>query len=277
MRDLKTKDKRKTGISRSGLSGLLTAAAGLVVMILLGFLCVTDNVEVSRSRKDAGYFQVEDVSCIEQKDDEAPIGIRKDYTFGLGESFGSDTCLAFYTVHQYVDVYLDGEKIYSLKPSGQNRISKTVGSNWVMIPLYREDAGKEIRVEITPVYESFCDREVVFLIGSQLAIYTDRLYRDLPQLVLGIMAVFAGVVFVCVAGHNLIRKHRGKSLAALGMFSVMLGFWRLTDTRFTPFIFPYRPVLLFYVSVTMLMLGMVPLIKWMEERFNKVSRRIYYG
>lgn len=83
MRDLK--DKRKTGISRSGLSGLLTAAAGLVVMILLGFLCVTDNVEVSRSRKDAGYFQVEDVSCIEQKDDEAPIGIRKDYTFGLGE------------------------------------------------------------------------------------------------------------------------------------------------------------------------------------------------
>lgn len=106
-----------------------------------------------------------------------------------------------------------------------------------MIPLYREDAGKEIRVEITPVYESFRDREVVFLIGSQLAIYTDRLYRDLPQLVLGIMAVFAGVVFVCVAVHNLIRKHRGQSLAALGMFSVMLGFWRLTDTRFTLFIF----------------------------------------
>ena len=48
------------------------------------------------------------------------------------------------------------------------------------------------------------------------------------------MTVFVGLVFVCVAGYNLIKKKRGKSLAALGMFSVMMGFWRLTDTRFTP-------------------------------------------
>lgn len=88
------------------------------------------------------------------------------------------------------------------------------------------------------------------------------------------MTVFVGIVFVCVAGYNLIKKKRGKSLAALGMFSVMMGFWRLTDTRFTPFMFPNRPILLFYVSITMLMLGIVPLIKWVEDRLNKVSRNI---
>ena len=37
---------------------------------------------------------------------------------------------------------------------------------------------------------------------------------------------------------------------------------------------PDKPVLLFYISVTMLMLGMVPLMKWMEEYLTKSSRRI---
>ena len=277
MPDSERKAKPQGNINLSKISNIMSVLAGLAVMVLLVCLGVTDNVDVQQSRTDSGFERIEDYSCLEVEDTNAPIGVRKDYTFSLNEILHSDMHLAFYTVHQYVDVYLDGQKIYSLKPSEKNWISKTVGSNWVMIPLYREDAGKEICVEITPVYESFRNREVEFLIGSRLAIYSDRLSKDLPQLILGIMSVFVGVVFICVAGYNLIEKHRGKSLIALGMFSIMMGFWRLTDTRFTPFILPNKPVFLFYVSVTMLMLGMVPLIKWMEERFKKVSRGILGG
>ena len=216
MPDLERGDKPKRNIDLSKLSIVLSIGAGLALMALLVLLCVTDNVEIKRSRKDSGFTRIDDYSCREIRDVDAPIGVRKEYTFSISETLYSDTHLAFYTVHQYVDVYLDGQNIYSLKPSGENWISKTVGSNWVMIPLYREDIGKEIRVTITPVYESFRDREVEFLIGSQMAIYNDRLSRDLPQLILGGMAVFVGIVFICVAGYNLIKKHRGKSLAALG-------------------------------------------------------------
>ena len=56
----------------------------------------------------------------------------------------------------------------------------------------------------------------------------------------------------------------------------MLGIWRLTDTRFTPFMFPKQSTLLYYISVTMLMLGMVPLMKWVEEYFMEKSRRILH-
>ncbi|MDD5948936.1 MAG: histidine kinase [Lachnospiraceae bacterium] len=252
----------------------LSTVAVAAVAILLVMLCVTDNAEVSQSRTGAGYFCVEADSCEEVKDANAPIGVKKKYTFFLNKTVNQDTCLAFYTVHQYVTVYLDGEPIYSLQPSGKNCFSQTVGSNWTMIPLYRKDAGKEILVEITPVYESFRNREVEFLVGSQLAIYRDRLVKDLPQLILGIMAVFVGIVFVCVASYNMIKKKRGKSLAALGMFSAMLGLWRLTDTRFTPFIMPEKPIFLFYVSVTMLGLGVIPLLKWAEEYFSQKSRRV---
>lgn len=273
--DMKQNIKHRMNLSRIAL--VLSSVAGMAVVALLVLLCVTDNVEIQKSRTEAGFMRIEDDTCREIMAESAPIGVIKEYTFRISDTLDGDTHLAFYTVHQYVDVYLDGQNIYSLKPSGEKRISKTVGSNWVMIPIYREDAGKEIRVEISPVYESFRDREVEFLMGSSLAIYRNRLSRDLPQLILGIMAAFVGLVFVCVAGYSLLKKHHGKSLAALGFFSMMMGLWRLTDTRFTPFMLPEKPVFLFYVSVSMLMIGMVPLMLWMEERSERISQRILNG
>ena len=258
-------------------SVLLSLLAGAVMVVLLAWMAVEDNSEVTRQRAETGYRRLTDYSCIEIEDENTPIGVKKEYRFTLDSGLSEDTHLAFYTVHQYVEVWLDGESIYSIIPSDMGRLTKTVGSNWVMIPLYREDAGKEIRVMITPVYENFRDREVEFLMGSELAIYRNRLIRDLPQLILGIMAIFVGMIFVCVAGYNIYKKHRGKSIAALGFFSMMMGIWRLTDTRFTPFIMPDRPVLLFYISVGMLMLGMVPLIKWAEEYFTGKSRFLLNG
>lgn len=253
----------------------ISLLTGLVLVILLVVLGVTDNNRVEQRRTEKEVIQIEECYCNEILDEASPIGVKKEYTFSINDTLASDTCLAFYTVHQYVDVYLGGKSVYSLYPSEGKRISKTVGSNWVMLPLYREDGGKELRVVITPVYESFRNRKVEFLIGPRLEIYMDRLYQDLPQLLLGIMAVFVGIVFIAIAGYNRFLKRGGSGLASLGLFSVMMGLWRLTDTRFTPFIFPKSSVLMFYISVAMLMLGIVPLIKSMEERFHKCSRRVF--
>ncbi|MGN1085188.1 MAG: sensor histidine kinase [Lachnospiraceae bacterium] len=270
-------DKTKNKGQDTRLSKLvfwLSVTAGAAMAFLMILLGITDKAKVSQKRDETDYISVEDYICQEVEDADAPIGIRKVYTFYTDATTAGDTHLAFYTVHQYVEVWLDGEKVFSLVPPKEKTISRTVGSNWVLLPLYREDAGKEIRVEIIPVYESFRNREVEFLIGSELAIYKDRLSKDLPQLSLSVMAIFVGIVFVCVAGYNQIRKHHGKGMVALGIFSVMMGIWRLTDTRFTPFIFPNHSVLLFYLSVSMLMLGMIPLMKWMEEYFTGKSRRV---
>ncbi len=267
-------DNSKGTVRLSKLSWAFTIAAGMLAAAILIYFCVVDNINVWQSRADAGFMKVEDYDCCEIERADTPVGVIKEYTFIINEIPASDTYLAFYTVHQYVDVYVDGQPVYSLKPSENNHLSKTVGSNWTMIPVYRADVGKTVRVDITPVYESFRDREVDFLFGSRLAIYTNRMYQDLPQLILSIMAIFTGVVFLCIAGYNLLKKNRGESLATLGMFSVMMGFWRLTDTRFTPFFIPGKPVLLFYISIIMLMIGMVPLIKMVEGRVNKISRCI---
>lgn len=263
----------KVGLSQ--IATMLFFFVGMALLALWVYFFTTDNIQLSQSRQEDDFVRVSDYTCEEMVSEDTPIGVKRQYTFYVNRLLENDSHLAFYTVHQYVDVYVDGQLVYRLQPSANQKISKTVGSNWVMIPLYREDAGKEVRVELTPVYESFHNWKVEFLIGSQLGIYVDRLNEDFPQLILSIMAVFVGLVFFIIAAYNLLEKGRGKGLFALGLFSIMMGLWRLTDTRFTPFIFPNRPILIFYISVTMLMVGIVPLIKSMEERFNKRSCLVF--
>ena len=271
MPDSNREAKSTTRLSK--LSVILPAVAGVMLLVLLAFLCVTANFEVQRSRVGEGFSSVSDYVCREVENADAPIGIVKEYTFTINESLEKDTSLAFYTVHQYVEIYIDGQLVYDMKPCGGSFI-KTIGSNWMMIPLYREDAGKEICVNIIPVYESFRNREVEFLVGSKFSICVDRLHQDWPQLLLSTMAIFVGIVFICIAVYKLFNKRSDGGLASLGLFSVMVGLWRMTDLRFTPFLVPEKPILMFYTSVAMLMIGMVPLIKSMERRFNKVSQHI---
>ena len=257
----------------SGISVILSAVAGVLLFALLVFLCVSVNFEVQQSRTDDGFSVVSDFVCREAEYADAPIGVIREYTFTINEGLEKDTYLAFYTVHQYAEIYIDGQPVYSMKPSGKLRI-RTVGSNWSMIPLYREDAGKEIRVNIIPVYESVRNREVEFLTGSRFSICANRLHQDWPQLFLSVMAVLVGIAFVCIAVYKLLNKRSDDGLAALGLFSVMMGLWRLTDTRFTPFLAPEKPVLMFYLSVAMMMIGMVPLMKAMKSGLHKTNRCI---
>lgn len=271
MPDSNSEANSKTRLSN--ISVILPSVAGVMLLALLVFLCSTVNFEVQQSRKNEGFSAVSEYVCCEVENADAPIGVIKEYTFTMNEGLEKDTYLAFYTVHQYVEIYIDGQLVYDMKPYGDSLI-KTIGSNWTMIPLYREDAGKEICVNIIPVYESFRNREVEFLVGSKLSICADRLHQDWPQLLLSVTAIFIGIVFICIAVYKLLNKRSDEGLNALGLFSVMMGLWRLTDTRFTPFLAPQKPVLMFYISVAMLMIGMVPLIKSMEGRFNKVSRWI---
>ena len=219
------------------------------------------------------YSKVEQVKLSEVEDDQAAAGVRKEYCFPVPDQVPEGSCLAFYTVHQYVRVYLEEKEVYHLLPAGENVPVKTVGSNWNIIPLSPKDQGKEVRVEITPVYQSFRNRPVIFLTGSLPDIFMDRFYQDLPQLALGIMTLLTGIVTMCIAGYSQIIKKQGKEIIFLGLFSVMLGIWKLTDTRFTPFLFPDHPVQVSMVTLLMLLFGPIPILQWIRVCTAKEKRR----
>ena len=90
----------------SKISVILPAVAAGMLIALLAFLCVNVNFDLQQSRTDEGFWTVRDLVCCEVADADVPIGVIKQYTFTINEGLEKDTCLAFYTVHQYVEVYI---------------------------------------------------------------------------------------------------------------------------------------------------------------------------
>lgn len=74
--------------------------------------------------------------------------------------------LIFYMVHQFAEVQLNDETIYSLT-SRNHGIGLSPSSNWTVILFYPSDNGQQITVTITPVYKSAINHEVEFAIGSE--------------------------------------------------------------------------------------------------------------
>lgn len=243
-----------------------------VIVILLSYLLTIRNNDIMNTRANSGLSKITDYTCTEISAPDTPLGIKKEYRFKADGNYKTGSCIGFYIVHQYAEVYINEELIYSIMPSDENKVTRTIGSSWVVIPLDPEDAGKEIRAEITPVYESFRNREVEFLTGSQFDICLQRLKMDLPQLIFSAASIITGILFIIIAIHNYFRKTPGESLAALGVFAVMLGIWRITDTRSTPLVAAEKSTFVYYISVIMLMFGTVPLIMSIRKRFGRKSR-----
>ena len=110
------------------------AATGLF-MFIMGRTLLTGDAHIMNTRKNEGYQIVSSVSYKEYARDDAPLGVVKTYSFPLDSSMHRATHLAFYTIHQYVDVYLGEEHIYSIQPNAKSG-PRTAGSNWTMLPLY---------------------------------------------------------------------------------------------------------------------------------------------
>ena len=240
---------------------ILTLVGVAVLLLLIG---VNEKKDEYQARNDLGLVTVDEYQCQDVADADTPLGIRKVYTWTLPESIEGDTSLAFYYVHQYVKVYLDDELMYCAIPADEKRIGKTLGCDWAVVPLFAEDAGKQVQVDVIPVYQTSVNRTITFYEGSKFGIVRMQAKKDGWQIGLSLVSILIGLVFLGIACYHILTKKQKSNLWALGAFSVMLGIWRLTDTWFSPILFPANATLLFYLSVTMLMVGVVPLVKMLQ-------------
>ena len=178
---------------------ITVAAFSVIALLFVFFACYMVGFkenDVYYARNIASYATVENYSEREIEDSSAPIGIRKEYSWEFGDMDNGESCLMFYIVHSLAEVRFDGELIYSLK--ADNTIGKSPSSNWVVVPLYDSDIGKEAVVTVTPVYKSVKDREISFKIGSRYSVFMHRLITDLPQILISALCIVMGMLIIVV-------------------------------------------------------------------------------
>lgn len=251
-----------------------TLLVSLLMIGFLGWLFFKEPVSAYSLRPALGSAVTQPNVRSLTADEGSPTGVRKEYLLYFDEEIKHDCHLVFYSLHHYVDVYLGDELLYSLQPGEDQRFGKTLGANWVSVPLYPSDTGKYLQVVIKPVYSSFIDWEPEFLIGSQYSIYVNLLRSYLVPLFLSSMTFFAGILLLCLSIYNHFVLKRFISLTRLGIFSMLMGLWELCDLPISSYIFPQYAIFFFYTSIAILMLGFIPLMHFMSTKLSSDSSRL---
>lgn len=257
----------------------------IIVKIYLGFLIVCALVLVfmfANFRKEGmlrqkmqEYQVLSDYTYHQYEDLTAPAGVREEYFFTFDEIDGSYRNFNFYTVHQNVSVFVDGERIYLMRPFIGNDFGKTPGCVWNSVVLEDEDEGKEVQVIIYPVYKSVIGVPPIFYFGEEYEISMDVILKQLPTLLLSIIGILSGLIFTAYAIYNYRNSEMDKSLVMLGCFAVIISLWKLTDNMAMYLLFSDL-LALYMVPYLMLHLASVPFVLFVKELYSNKDSKIWY-
>lgn len=262
----------KQGISLKKIAyAAYAVAAVLFVIFSVYMLCFEKNVTFN-SRGEPSFEEIKDYTKSEISAPDAPIGIKKEYRFKTDKISSGDTSLMFYVSHSYVDVKLDDSLLYSTSVGKNNRIGSTPSSYWVVIPVSQLDKDKTVTITVTPVFKSVENRKISFMIGSSYALFMKQLKADLPQLVLSALCMVMGVLLIVVQLYLIFKKRSSVwNMFFLGNFSLLLGIWRITDTRFSALIFKNHTMPIGYITLAALFTLAAPVLLYTDKQYKEKS------
>lgn len=251
---------------------LLALAAGFIVLVSLADHTSTYDGRDAEWVHKISYYEHERI-----EDPNAPAGYYDKYIIPLAQKFRGEIRLAYHMVHQETEVYVDGQKVYSIRRNRDNPFGKTMGNAWAIATLYHTEIGKKIEVRLYPDYQGVGRTDPEFYLCDELALYKQELMRALPSLILCVIAFIIGIIYIVISRTDVIGEASGRrELRCLGAFSVLLSIWRFSDLRVTALFLPNATILLSYLTLTSLILMPVPLLMFIRERVH-IHSKAFHG
>lgn len=180
--------------------------------------------------------------------------------------------VVYNTVHQYLEVFIDGKKVYELQRK-ENQAIKTTGFCWNVIHLTEKDAGKEIIFHVTPVYSDIRPRGD-FYYGTYRGVEHKILAERFARMVLAVSITLVGVVML-LYGLLVVKKGQdAETLMQFSAFAMMLGVWSVEETQMLDWIFPCS-MLLVCLSHLMLMTMPIPFLLFLRRTYHNGENRMW--
>lgn len=244
-------------------------SAVLFVVFSVYMLCF-EKTDVFSPRENSTFKEITDYTKTDISAPDAPIEIRKEYRFKINKVNSGDTSLMFYIAHSYVEVRFDNTLIYSTSAAKNNRIGASTASYWVVIPLSRLDNDKAVTVTVTPIFKSVENRKINFMLGSRYALFMKQLSSDLPQLIFSALCMVMGILLIVVQLYLIFKKRTAVwNTFFLGNFSLLLGIWRITDTRFSALMFKNYTMPVGYITLAALFTLAAPVLLYTDKQYKE--------
>ena len=99
------------------------------------------------------------------------------------------------------------------------------------------------------------EKKPEFMFGSYHSVVMDVVVGELSLMIFSALCILVGLFMVSVSLYfNVILKTGNRGLAFLGLFSIALGLWKITDLKSAALLLPEHSMALGYVSVGSLLL-----------------------
>ncbi len=263
---------------RSKFEKSIYIAYAICIFIALLFIiytyCNLKN-DIYTSRDSGSFVAMAPEEFLSVDDANCPFGVYNTALFTIDSTFLPGSHFIFFTTHESVEIYIDDELVYSFKPDKSNAFSKTNGPHWNNILLRPEDAGKELTVILTPLYENKIDICPDFYFGSELKIYISLILPNILVSLIGTIATVIGILGIIIALVNLRNGLFASNMLMMGFFSLFIGIWRLSDMDTTAMFFP-ASISINYVTMLSLMLVAIPFVLYIKEIFIDKHNIIWY-
>lgn len=241
---------------------------------LVSYLGVTQSADIYQSRT---FGEVQTISGVESWIDDdatAPVGKVEHYRFRLGTLFTGTDVISFYAPNHYVKVLIDGMEVYHAMPSA-DAWGWTIGNVWANVAIDQYDSGRVVEVQLTPVLNSAVGDTVNFTVGSYYLILQQQLLQDIPSIILSVISTLVGAVYIGVGLLRGERRGRRFEMVLLGVFAMLFGIWKLTDTPFFAFLTSRAPRVHSYLSLLAFTLLPTPAVLFMGRRLKTANKKLF--
>lgn len=241
-----------------------------LVMIMLAVFHIHERTNKYVARNEAKCQILTDYDVTSYDNASAPVGITQEYTWILEDIPKRSGCIMFYTIHQEIDIYVGDELLYTLSSNEDNYFSRSTGCDWTTVFLYEEDAGKEIRILVHPIYETSIGNDLTIYSGNYDTIRVNIIMDNFFILLLGIVAIIIGLIFITFVLLNIKNHELDRSIAMLGFFSVFAGLWKISDISSAPLLFP-NPLTISSLALISLSMMVTPYIFYIRNQFTRTK------
>ena len=121
------------------------------------------------------------------------------------------------------------------------------------LPLIRADSGKEVVVEIQPIYRATVDRTITFYEGVRYPLFWKLFRHDALFLLIGVLLVIFGIFYLLIGVYYRMKMQSALYLSPLGMVAVLVGLWKIADTRLITWLIPGHALFFSYLSMFSIM------------------------
>ncbi|MCR5153747.1 MAG: GGDEF domain-containing protein [Lachnospiraceae bacterium] len=213
-----------------------TLLSGTVVCVLSLVFAFTAGKDKELEAKELSGWKVYRAG-FDAKEEAFPIAFGKDRELTLSTVLPDINEGQFLWMDMKVksmEVYIDGEEVYSILPYEFGLIKTTVGGFTTFIPLCEDYSGKEIKIHVITRTSRFSEsvRDSVILYKSEYV--TDLIRGGAPELVIGSAYIIIGLLLLLLSvGYIPVKvksdKYRKDSFLYGSLFFAGLGFWTLSN------------------------------------------------